>query len=1281
MPTWKKVVISGSAISQLSNDLNYLAQSQTDASLSGSFSGSFVGDGSGLINIVAPGTISGSAQVTVQDTTGFGNLQSNISASFAVSSSAHTQRIAVVDVLSGSAATQREAQKSEIDGRLSAIETFTGSLDDSFVTEAELASATSSLSSSAHTQRVALSASSATYTDDKVDSLSGSSATALRAEYVAADTALSGSTATALRAEYVAADTALSASQKTYIDAKVAGLVDSAPATLDTLNELAAALNDDPNFSASIATSIGNRVLTSTFNTYSGSVATALRAEYVAADTALSSSTATALRAEYVAGDNALSSSTATALRAEYVAGDNALSSSTATALRAEYVAGDSALSASAHTQRLAISSSLATSIAGVQAGALVSGSYQVELKSDNGDLNFTDGQAFGDIHGQGAGTLDIYAPSGAAWIELNYGDSDYIYLDGRKAGIQIENDGTTLEWTFYGQGANAGVLNAPGDIVIPSNKEFNGGKVVVNTVTGSANFETLANLPTLVSGSSQVAISGTDGYSTYSASVATYTDGKVSALSGSEHSARVALSGSQKTYIDAKVAGLVDSAPATLDTLNELAAALNDDPNFSASIATSIGNRVLTSTFDTYSGSSATALRAEYVAADSALSSSSATALRAELNASSSILRTNIDDVYINAISTANSELNASSSALTAAYTSADTTLSSSAHTQREALISDLSASAHTARLTGATSASSHEQRVALIATLSASVDAHLDATISALSSSVDSHLDANISSLSSSAATALRAEYVAADSALSSSQKTYIDQKVAGLVDSAPATLDTLNELAAALNDDPNFSASIATSIGNRLLTSTFNTYSGSAAGAIRAEYTAADTALSASIATTIGGLTNDYNELLNIPAGIISSSDQLLNVATDFGSGRVSGEQIGDVAGTSTITGSFNGDGSGLTNITVDQNATVTSTFTSVTSHTVTHNFGSKNVIAFVYDENDNQILPEELTTSTANSLNVTFSTSTSGRVVVARGGHIVSGSIPFANLIALPTLVSGSSQVTVQDTDGFTELQSNISASFAVSSSAHTQREALVSALSASVDAHLDANISALSASVDAHLDANISALSASVDAHLDANITDLSSSAHIARANLASSLVVSGSTGNDIVNLKTDSLSIIGTASEIETTVTNNQIAIGIVTNPTLSGNVVVTGNLTVQGDTFENQVTNLNVEDRFILLNSGSNSGDVGIIFGGSDGVTNEGSGIFWDSPSNVFGFAQGIGTSDTSATHTAKLGAITTSTSDPSTTPTFQGIGSIHVNTNTEEVFIYTGA
>lgn len=176
------------------------------------------------------------------------------------------------------------------------------------------------------------------------------------------------------------------------------------------------------------------------------------------------------------------------------------------------------------------------------------------------------------------------------------------------------------------------------------------------------------------------------------------------------------------------------------------------------------------------------------------------------------------------------------------------------------------------------ANSQSAHTHRVALDTILSASVDAHLDANISALSASVDTHLDANITALSSSAhsqrvsedtvlsgsahiqreaikglastantalstsadirrnelsssnASALRAEYIAADNALSASQNTYINEKVAALVDSSPGTLDTLNELAAALGDDATFSASIATTIGSKLPITTFNTYTAS-------------------------------------------------------------------------------------------------------------------------------------------------------------------------------------------------------------------------------------------------------------------------------------------------------------------------------------------------------------------------------------------------------------------------------------------------------------------
>jgi hypothetical protein len=46
------------------------------------------------------------------------------------------------------------------------------------------------------------------------------------------------------------------------------------------------------------------------------------------------------------------------------------------------------------------------------------------------------------------------------------------------------------------------------------------------------------------------------------------------------------------QSYVTTQIANLVDSSPATLDTLNELAAALGDDPNFATTVATSIGTK-----------------------------------------------------------------------------------------------------------------------------------------------------------------------------------------------------------------------------------------------------------------------------------------------------------------------------------------------------------------------------------------------------------------------------------------------------------------------------------------------------------------------------------------------------------------------------------------------------------------------------------------------------------------------------------------------------------------
>ena len=61
------------------------------------------------------------------------------------------------------------------------------------------------------------------------------------------------------------------------------------------------------------------------------------------------------------------------------------------------------------------------------------------------------------------------------------------------------------------------------------------------------------------------------------------------------------------KAYTDTEIANLVDTAPTTLDTLNELASALGDDANFSTTVTNSIATKLttadFTSTADTWLG------------------------------------------------------------------------------------------------------------------------------------------------------------------------------------------------------------------------------------------------------------------------------------------------------------------------------------------------------------------------------------------------------------------------------------------------------------------------------------------------------------------------------------------------------------------------------------------------------------------------------------------------------------------------------------------------------
>lgn len=124
--------------------------------------------------------------------------------------------------------------------------------------------------------------------------------------------------------------------------------------------------------------------------------------------------------------------------------------------------------------------------------------------------------------------------------------------------------------------------------------------------------------------------------------------------------------------------------------------------------------------------------------------------------------------------------------------------------------------------------------------------------------------------------------------------------------------------------------------------------------------------------------------------------------------------------------------------------------------------------------------------------------------------------------------------------------------------------------------------------------------------------------------------------------------------------------------------------LTLTGDLIVQGTRTELNVANLQVEDQFILLNSGSATGDVGIIFGGADTTgINSGSAIFYDDSDSVFAYAADVAYDDTTATNVSKLGNIVELGSGGThdmAAATFQGVGTILVD-NAEDIWIQTGA
>jgi hypothetical protein len=163
--------------------------------------------------------------------------------------------------------------------------------------------------------------------------------------------------------------------------------------------------------------------------------------------------------------------------------------------------------------------------------------------------------------------------------------------------------------------------------------------------------------------------------------------------------------------------------------------------------------------------------------------------------------------------------------------------------------------------------------------------------------------------------------------------------------------------------------------------------------------------------------------------------------------------------------------------------------------------------------------------------------------------------------------------------------------------------------------------------------------------------------------------------VQGNT-NITINGTTNEISITGTPAQ--TLGAAPSYTIGLPSAVTINtgsilGNLTVGGNLTVNGDTTVVNTTNLLIEDRFLLVNSGSALGgnaQGGIVVDSGAGT---GAALFHTTEAavNRWGFAESVASNATSATQTAYVAAVVDMQvpNQASAVATYQKVGNIKVD------------
>ena len=317
-------------------------------------------------------------------------------------------------------------------------------------------------------------------------------------------------------------------------DLKVTALIDSSPAALNTLNELAAALGDDANFSTTVTNSIATKLNSSAVSAFGL--------------TLVDDADAATARTTLGLGTAATTASTAYATAAQGTTADNALAAASVSVFGLTLV--DDADAATARTTlglgtaATTAATAYATAAQGTTADSAVQNLADLSITATAAEINKLDGVT--------ATTAELNFTDGVTsniQTQLNGKQASGSYLTG--------NQSITLSGDVTGSGTTSIAVTIADD---SHNHSSSTGAFTVGT-------------DLTVSGG-DIILSGT---------------GRIQGVD----TVTLATDAANKSYVDTAVSNLVDTAPGTLDTLNELAAALGDDPNFATTVSSSIGEKL----------------------------------------------------------------------------------------------------------------------------------------------------------------------------------------------------------------------------------------------------------------------------------------------------------------------------------------------------------------------------------------------------------------------------------------------------------------------------------------------------------------------------------------------------------------------------------------------------------------------------------------------------------------------------------------------------------------